>query len=104
MTRTVFVGGVTEEEKKIYELVLQANLAGEKKAREGVRASEVDKAARDIIINAGYGNCFTTRLGHGIGYYIHEAPDIKASNSKELEKGMAFSIEPGIYFFRYNII
>jgi Xaa-Pro dipeptidase len=57
----------------------------------------VDKAAREIIEKAGYGKYFFTRLGHGIGYSVHEAPDIKASNKRHLEKGMVFSIEPGIY-------
>ncbi len=97
MTRTVFVGGISEEEKKVYDLVLKANIAGESKVKEGVIASNVDKAARQIINQAGYGKYFTTRLGHGIGYSVHEAPDIKGSNHRELEQGMAFSIEPGIY-------
>lgn len=97
MTRTVFVGGVTDEERKVYELVLKANIAGENKVKEGVLASDIDKTARQVIINGGYGQYFTTRLGHGIGFSGHEAPDIKGSNHRVLEKGMAFSIEPGIY-------
>lgn len=97
MTRTIFVGGVTEEERKIYDLVLEAVIAGESKAVEGTFIPEVDKAARGVIESAGYGQNFTTRLGHGIGYSVHEAPDIKESNHRNLEKGMAFSIEPGIY-------
>lgn len=97
MTRTVFVGGITEEERKVYDLVLKANIAGESKVKQGVIASNVDKAARQVISQGGYGKYFTTRLGHGIGYSVHEAPDIKRSNHRELEQGMAFSIEPGIY-------
>jgi len=64
---------------------------------EGAFIPDVDKAARDIIEKSGYGNYFFTRLGHGIGYSVHEAPDIKASNKRNLEKGMVFSVEPGIY-------
>ena len=98
MTRTVFIGSISERQKAIYEIVLQANQAGEKAAVPGAYIPDVDKAARSIIEEAGYGANFFTRLGHGIGYMIHEAPDIKKSNKRELKAGMAFSIEPGIYF------
>ncbi|HHZ03214.1 MAG TPA: aminopeptidase P family protein [Tissierellia bacterium] len=97
MSRTVFVGGITEEERKVYEIVRASQEAGEKAAVKGAYIPDVDKAARDIIEKAGYGKYFVTRLGHGIGYSVHEAPDIKASNHRHLEKGMVFSIEPGIY-------
>ena len=97
MTRTIFIGGISEKEKEIYQLVLEANLAGEKAAVEGAYIPDIDKAARDVIEKAGYGKYFTTRLGHGIGYMVHESPDIKQSNKRYLEKGMAFTIEPGIY-------
>lgn len=97
ITRTVFVGGATEEQRKVYDLVLQANLAAEAKAVAGAWVPDVDAAARDIIAAAGYGDDFTTRLGHGIGTMGHEAPDIKKNNLRHLEPGMAFSIEPGIY-------
>ncbi|QSX06993.1 aminopeptidase P family protein [Sedimentibacter sp. zth1] len=97
MTRTIFIGGVTEEERKMYEYVLEANIAGESKAVEGAYIPDIDKAARDVVEKSGYGSTFITRLGHGIGYSIHEAPYIKQSNKRKLEKGMAFSIEPGIY-------
>ncbi len=97
MSRTVFVGGISEEEKKIYDIVLKSQLAGEAAAVEGAYIPDVDKASREIIEEEGYGEYFFTRLGHGIGYSVHEAPDIKASNKRNLEKGMVFSIEPGIY-------
>ena len=58
---------------------------------------DIDKAARDVVAESGYGETFMTRLGHGIGYSMHEAPDIKQSNKRNLEPGMTFSIEPGIY-------
>jgi len=97
ISRTVFVGDISKEERKIYEIVYRSNRAGEDHVKEGVRADEVDQVARDIIKEEGYGEYFLNRLGHGIGYSVHEAPDIKGSNSRILEKGMAFSIEPGIY-------
>ncbi len=97
MSRTVFVGGITDEERKIYEIVLRSQLAGEAAAVEGAYIPDIDKAARGIIEDEGYGEYFFTRLGHGIGYSVHEAPDIKASNKRNLEQGMVFSIEPGIY-------
>jgi len=97
MSRTVFVGDISEEEKKVYEIIFASQEAGERAAVEGAYIPDVDRAAREIIENAGYGKYFPTRLGHGIGYSVHEAPDIKASNKRKLEKGMVFSIEPGIY-------
>ncbi|MEL7647173.1 MAG: Xaa-Pro peptidase family protein [Sedimentibacter sp.] len=97
MSRTVFVGDITDEERHVYEIVLASQEAGEKAAVNGAFIPDVDKAARDVIENSGYGKNFFTRLGHGIGYSVHEAPDIKKSNRRNLEPGMVFSIEPGIY-------
>ena len=96
ISRTVFVGGISEEQKKIFEICRASTEAGEAACFEGAFIPDIDKAARDIIDNAGYREYFDHRLGHGIGYMIHEAPDIKASNPRKLEKGMCFSIEPGI--------
>lgn len=96
-TRTVFVGEPGERQRRVYDAVLRANLAGEQAARDGAYIPDVDKAARGVIEAAGYGPHFTTRLGHGIGYQGHEAPDIKQSNHAHLGPGMAFSIEPGVY-------
>ena len=97
MSRTVFIGGISDEERKIYEIVYESQESGVKAAVNGAYIPDVDKASREIIENAGYGDYFFTRLGHGIGYSVHEAPDIKASNKRNLEPGMVFSIEPGIY-------
>lgn len=97
MTRTIFVGGVTEKEIEVYNLVLKAQLKGIRSVEAGVEARKVDSAARNIIEEKGYGQYFTTRLGHGIGYSVHEGPYIAGYNDLELEDGMAFSIEPGIY-------
>jgi Xaa-Pro dipeptidase len=97
ITRTVFVGQPTEKQKEVYKIVKEANEAAIQAIRLGVKASEIDAVARNIIAEAGYGEYFLSRLGHGIGYAGHEAPDIKGSNHRQLETGMAFSIEPGIY-------
>ena len=95
-SRMVFVGEPTEEQRKVYEIVLQSNLAGERAARAGVTAGDVDKASRDVITAAGYGSNFLNRTGHGIGMADHEAPFIKQGNPMVLQEGMAFSVEPGI--------
>jgi Xaa-Pro dipeptidase len=96
-TRTFVVGEPTDEQRHVYETVLAAHLAGEAAARPGVRACDVDRAARAVIEDAGYGQYFTHRTGHGIGIVVHELPNISASNTTVLEAGMTFSIEPGIY-------
>ena len=96
MSRMVFVGGITEEQKKIYEIVLRANKASEAAAVTGAFIPDVDAAARDIITKEGYGDNFINRVGHGIGYMIHEGPYIVKNNKRNLLPGMAFSIEPGI--------
>ena len=95
MTRTVFIGKPTAKMKEVYQLVLEANNKAEETAIKGVHVAVVDAAARNIISEAGYGDYFTTRLGHGIGYSTHEAPDIKQSSDRKLDNGMAFSIELG---------
>ncbi len=97
MSRTVFVGEPTEEQRKVYEIVDRSQLAAEAAAVEGAFIPDIDAAARDIIAEEGYDGTLVNRVGHGIGYMIHEAPDIKKSNPRYLERGMAFSIEPGIY-------
>lgn len=97
ISRTVFVGEPTEFQKKIYAIVLEANLMGEAAARQGVTAEAVDKAARDVIRNAGFGEYFVNRTGHGVGIAVHEAPYIKEGNDQILQNGMVFSVEPGIY-------
>ena len=97
MTRTVFVGGATEKEIAVYNLVLEAQMKGIASVEAGIEARKVDSTARDVIEEKGYGQYFTTRLGHGIGYSVHEGPYIVGYNDLELRDGMAFSIEPGIY-------
>lgn len=96
-TRTVAFGNVSQEDEKIYNIVLEAQLAAQKAAKPGMRAGELDEIARDIIEGAGYGEYFNHRLGHGIGKIAHEFPSIHGDNETILEEGMCFSIEPGIY-------
>ncbi|WP_026884497.1 M24 family metallopeptidase [Clostridium akagii] len=97
MTRTVFYGEISERQKEIYNLVHQANLQGIKAVRPGTKFSDIDKAARDVIANAGYGEYFTHRTGHNVGIDVHEPTDVSSINNSEVEEGMVFSIEPGIY-------
>ncbi|MBF0786784.1 MULTISPECIES: Xaa-Pro peptidase family protein [unclassified Streptococcus] len=97
MTRTVAVGQPDQFKKDIYALTLEAQQAALEMIKPGVTAHEVDWAARQVIEKAGYGEYFNHRLGHGIGMDVHEFPSIMAGNDLILEKGMCFSVEPGIY-------
>jgi Xaa-Pro aminopeptidase len=97
-TRTYVVGGSASAEVAEWYGVLQAAQAASSAAvRPGVTAEEIDAAARQVIEDAGWGEHFIHRTGHGIGLDTHEAPYIVAGNSLPLEPGMAFSVEPGIY-------
>jgi Xaa-Pro aminopeptidase len=91
------VGQAAEEIKKIYELVKQANAAGRAAAGPGVTGQDVDRAARKVIVDAGYGQHFTHRTGHGLGLEGHEPPYIVEGNMVPLEVGNTFTVEPGIY-------
>ena len=97
-TRTYVVGGPTDEVTDVYGVLQRAQAAAVAAARPGVTAESVDEAARAIIRDAGFGEYFVHRTGHGIGLEVHEEPYIVAGNALTLEPGMAFSIEPGIYF------
>ena len=96
-TRTFVIGEPTEEQRKVYEIVLKAQKAGEAFVRPGIRACDLDRTVRGVIEEAGYGDYFTHRTGHGIGIIAHEPPYITATETTVLEEGMSFSIEPGIY-------
>ncbi|WP_297982959.1 Xaa-Pro peptidase family protein [uncultured Oscillibacter sp.] len=97
MTRTVAVGSVTEEMRTVYETVLAAQKAGIAAARAGVTGRDVDGAARKVIADAGYGDCFGHGFGHGVGVEIHEEPRASSANGKSLPAGAVISAEPGIY-------
>ena len=97
MTRTVVIGKADADMKKVYDTVLQAQLAAIEAVREGMTGSELDRIARDIIYGAGYEGCFGHGLGHGVGLLIHEPLRISSFGKKPLEKGHVFTVEPGIY-------
>jgi Xaa-Pro dipeptidase len=97
MTRMGYFQSAPEGYGQIHSIVDRAVEAALKAAVSGVKASEVDKAARDVITAAGYGDKFLHRTGHGLGIDIHEAPYITGTSETVLDEGMVFSIEPGIY-------
>ncbi len=98
ITRTVCLGTPTADMQTIYETVLAANTAAKAVVAPGVPMGAVDKAARDVIEAAGYGEYFIHRTGHGLGLDVHEpVPQIAAGVTDVLETGMTFTIEPGIY-------
>ena len=97
MTRTVAVGFATDEMKRVYDVVLQAQLAGIAATRAGVKGCEVDAAARKVITDAGYGSYFGHGYGHSLGLEIHENPGCNTSGQVPMEVNMVASAEPGIY-------
>lgn len=97
ITRTFCVGEATDDMRAMYEAVYQANKAAREFARPGVTCSEVDQVARQVIKDAGLGEYFIHRLGHGLGLSVHELPNIVSGNDTVLEPGMVFTIEPGVY-------
>jgi len=97
ITRTYAVGEPDEELKRIYYVVQEANAAARDFIKPGIRAEEVDAAARQVIDKAGYGEYFIHRTGHGMGLEIHEEPNIVEGNDLLLKQGMVFTVEPGIY-------
>jgi Xaa-Pro aminopeptidase len=97
ITRTVCVGKATDEAKRVYEVVHAAHMAARAAANEGTPCQDVDRAARRVIEDAGYGEFFVHRTGHGLGMRIHEEPYIVSGNAEPLEEGNVFSDEPGIY-------
>ncbi|NJE00064.1 aminopeptidase P family protein [Thermococcus sp. LS1] len=97
ITRTIALGKPDEKLLEIYEVVKNAQESAFQTVREGIKAKEVDKAARDYIAKAGYGEYFTHRTGHGLGLDVHEEPYIGPDGEVTLENGMTFTIEPGIY-------
>jgi Xaa-Pro dipeptidase len=82
---------------KVYDIVRAANEAGIRAARPGIAAQDVDRVVRKVITDAGYGEYFIHRTGHGLGLFIHESPNIVEGNTQILEPGMVFTIEPGVY-------
>ncbi len=97
MTRTFVPGKADKKYKKIHRIVRKAQRAGIAAIRAGITGKEVDKAARDVIADAGYGKYFGHSLGHGVGLAVHEAPRLATRANTKLKAGMVVTIEPGIY-------
>ncbi|OQD53804.1 peptidase M24 family protein [Streptomyces phaeoluteigriseus] len=96
-SRTVHVGEPTDEERRVHDLVREAQEAGFRAVRPGVACQEIDRAARAVIADAGYGEYFIHRTGHGIGVTTHEPPYMIEGEEQPLVPGMCFSVEPGVY-------
>ncbi|ANU25734.1 M24 family metallopeptidase [Planococcus versutus] len=97
ITRTLALGEPGEEQKKVYDIVYRSEMAALEAVKPGVTAAELDQISRKVITDAGYGEYFTHRLGHGLGIDVHEFPSIHGENHMKMEKGMVFTLEPGIY-------
>ena len=97
MTRTIVIGKASEEQKKVYQTVLEAQEAALAFIKAGYQGKEIDKVARDIIYKAGYEGCFGHGLGHSVGLHIHENPRLSPMEEEIIEAGMAVTVEPGIY-------
>jgi len=97
MTRTFVLGPAAQWQLDLYELVAAAQQAGRDAVSPGVALREVDAASRQVIADAGYADCFTHGLGHGVGLEIHEAPGISAAAAGTLLAGSAVTVEPGVY-------
>lgn len=97
MTRTVCVGTPTDKMAEVYDIVLKAQLDSLAAIKAGVVGADIDKIARDVITNAGFGDKFGHSLGHGVGIEIHEAPNAAPSSTHIFEENMIVTVEPGIY-------
>ncbi|MCM8762936.1 MAG: aminopeptidase P family protein [Candidatus Omnitrophica bacterium] len=97
LTRVFFLGRIPSYVRKIYSIVLAAQNAAIREVRAGIPIKNIDKKARQLIIQKGYGRYFGHALGHGIGLEVHEAPHISEKNKERLKAGMVFTIEPAIY-------
>ncbi|MDO5508426.1 MAG: Xaa-Pro peptidase family protein [Corynebacterium casei] len=97
MTRTFVMGKLTDFAKEIYNVVLKSQLAGVAAATPGTALVDVDRACREVIEEAGYGEYFVHSTGHGIGLHVHEGPSAASTGKGHLEENMTLTIEPGIY-------
>lgn len=97
MTRTVALGQPTEEMRRVYSIVLEAQLAGIAAAKAGATGAQIDGAARQVIAEAGYGAYFGHSFGHSLGIDIHESPNAAPGNDRPMPEGAVISAEPGIY-------
>ena len=97
MTRNFVPQNATKRYLKLHRIVRKAQLAGMAAIKSGVRGCDADKAARDVIVKAGFGDKFGHSLGHGVGLAVHEAPSLSSRSRKKLKPGMIVTVEPGIY-------
>ena len=97
ITRTVCVGKLGSKQREIYNIVLEAQIAGSNSIRANIKCQDVDSIAREVIVNAGYGEYFGHCLGHGVGLEVHEEPRLAKDNDELLQPGMVVTVEPGIY-------
>jgi Xaa-Pro aminopeptidase len=97
-TRTVWVGPASEDARRAYDAVRDAQQAAIEVVRPGVSVGEVDAAARKVLRKAGLGRYFSHSTGHGVGLEIHEAPRVAAGQRELLKPGMVITVEPGVYF------
>ncbi len=97
ITRTYAIGAISDEMKRVYRVVLEAQETARTKTRPGMSGAEVDALARDVIASYGYGDFFIHRTGHGLGLEVHEDPYVVASNATPLPVGSVVTIEPGVY-------
>ncbi|OWZ84034.1 M24 family metallopeptidase [Natranaerobius trueperi] len=97
ITRTVVLGEATEEQRKIYEMVLQAQMNAIRSIKAGMTGKEADETARCIIHKEGYGDKFGHGLGHGVGLEVHESPRLSPNHEETLKPGMTVTVEPGVY-------
>ncbi len=97
ITRTFAINSVSDRQKELYDIVLKSNEAGIQAVKAGVPLRTFDIAARDVIDDAGYGEYYNNRVGHGLGIEIHEEPSVHGNNDTVASNGLVFTIEPGIY-------
>lgn len=97
MTRTVCVGQPSEKMEEVYNIVLDAQLKALDTVKAGITGKDLDRSAREVIKNAGYGECFGHSLGHGVGMEIHEFPTASEKSETVLKENMVVTVEPGIY-------
>lgn len=102
MTRTFVAGKFSDKQKELKNIVAEAQRKAITKIKPGILLKDIDKAARDLITDNGYGDNFTHGLGHGIGIEVHEGPVINSSSEKKAVKGMVFSVEPAVYIEGYG--
>ncbi len=103
MTRTIFLGEVSDRAKEVYEVVKEAQLRGIAAAKPGNKMKDVDLACRDYITEKGFGEYFTHRTGHSCGIEDHEWGDVSSVNEAIIQPGQCFSIEPGVYLYDEGI-